>query len=388
MNVLFEFLGKEPIENVITCMHYQVDKVVFFGYYDLILEKKKSTSDFLMKYCGVSKVVCHPMPQADLQSMLTTMRREISYEIGKGNQIYFDLTGGESLILTAFGMLSKEFNMPIHHFDISKDKLMELEEGAKGSISADVAKRTKKMTLDEVVTMHGGVINYRLQKRLREAGSGETAEDIKRLWAVADRYDELWNLFSGFLREVLDAENDLSVNRSSGEVFRALKERKTRLSVDGLNEMLDALEQAGALLQLDYKNGQYRFQYKNRFIKECLWDGGSILELVVYQEEKATADDCRVGVHLDWDGEISFPQNADVLNEIDVLVLRGNIPTFISCKSGRLEGTRTLSALYELETVADRFGGKYAKKVLVITKPLSEAYVKRAKEMGIEIRNK
>ena len=45
----------------------------------------------------------------------------------------------------------------------------------------------------------------------------------------------------------------------------------------------------------------------------------------------------------------------------------------------------TLPALYELETVAQRFGGKYAKKVLAICGFLGDASRTRAKEMGIEI---
>lgn len=387
MVVLFEFLGKEPIENVITCMHYRVDKVVFFGYYDSILEKKESINAFLAKHCGVTKVVYHPLSEKDLRSTLATMRKEILYEKDRGNEIYFDLTGGESLILTAFGMLSGEWDMPMHYFDIAKNKIIELDEGANGSLCADVPEKKQKLTLDSLVMLHGGIINYKMQKRMKETEPEETTL-IGKLWEVADRYDSVWNLFSGFVREILDAGDDLSVNCSAGQVKQALKEKYTRLPAEELNGILDALAEAGLLLGLDYKNGQYRFNYKNRFVKDCLWDGGSVLELVVYEEERRTADECRVGVHLDWDGEITSPKEGDVLNEIDVLVLRGNIPTFISCKSGKLDGVKALSALYELETVADRFGGKYAKKVLVITKPLSAAYVKRAKEMGIEIRKK
>ena len=387
MVVLFEFLGREPIENVITCMHYQVDRVVFFGFYDTVREKKESINAFLEKYCGVKSVVYHPLSEKDLQSTLATMRKEILREKEQGNDIYFDLTGGESLILTAFGMLSGEWDMPMHLFDIPKNKLVELDEGACGSLSKEVPEKKQKLTLDGLVYMHGGIINYRMQKQIKTTGPGE-AGLIGKLWEVADRYDSIWNLFSGFVREILDAGDDLSVNCPTSRVTQALRDKYTRLPGEDLNGILDALARAGMILDLDYKNGQYRFSYKNRFVKECLWDGGSILELVVYEEEKKTADDCRVGVHLDWDGEITSPKEGDVLNEIDVVALRGNIPTFISCKSGKLEGAKALAALYELETVADRFGGKYAKKVLVITKPLSEAYVKRAKEMGIEIRRK
>ena len=47
--------------------------------------------------------------------------------------------------------------------------------------------------------------------------------------------------------------------------------------------------------------------------------------------------------------------------------------------------SNSLHALYELETVANRFGGKYAKKKLVTSRPLVDVYLKRAEEMGIEV---
>ena len=32
MNVLIEFFDEEPIENLITCTHFHMDKVICFGY--------------------------------------------------------------------------------------------------------------------------------------------------------------------------------------------------------------------------------------------------------------------------------------------------------------------------------------------------------------------
>ena len=170
-------------------------------------------------------------------------------------------------------------------------------------------------------------------------------------------------------------------------MLQMLSESKTKLNTSTkLNELLDALEEAGVLSDVVHSKKEYQFRFKNSFVKECLWDGGSILELYIYRCEKKKSNDCRVGVHIDWDGEIKYPWGTDVLTEIDVLTLQDNIPTFISCKSGKMEGTKALAALYELETVARRFGGKYAKKVLVVTKVLGEAYQARADEMGIEVR--
>ena len=48
--------------------------------------------------------------------------------------------------------------------------------------------------------------------------------------------------------------------------------------------------------------------------------------------------------------------------------------------------TQTLHALYELDTVANRFGGRYCKRVLVTAQPFSGVYMERAREMNIEVR--
>lgn len=70
----------------------------------------------------------------------------------------------------------------------------------------------------------------------------------------------------------------------------------------------------------------------------------------------------------------------DVLNEIDILYMRNNIPTFVSCKNQEVSKNMPL---YELETVADRFGGENVRKVLVAAEGFLPAIKNRADEMGI-----
>ena len=53
MIVNIEFLDNEPIENVISSLHFKIDKTIFFGFADVIEEKKEVTKNFLKKYCGV-----------------------------------------------------------------------------------------------------------------------------------------------------------------------------------------------------------------------------------------------------------------------------------------------------------------------------------------------
>ena len=388
MVVVFEFLSREPIENVITAMNFQVDRLVFFGNHEDIISQKEKTENFLRKYCAVESIVFLPLSGSNLQSVLQTMRKEIELELSKNAKLFFDITGGESLMLVAFGMLSREYETPMHMYDIYKGKLLELNAREEHTgISSIATKRPVPMTLDKLIEMHGGVINYKLQKDIKDVPDEESREDILKIRKVMKLHSEHWNPFSEFLRENMNPDEEGRVYRKESTVLKALADSSNKLkSAHKFYQIMEDLARAGAILDLKHSEGKYQFRFKNKAIKGYLWDGGSILELYSYLQEKEHSDECRVGVHLDWDGVLEGPSGIDVLNEIDVLSLRGYIPTFISCKSGKLSPQQCLHALYELDTVANRFGGKYAKKRLVVTSEINEVYQERALEMGIELK--
>ena len=417
MVVVFEFLSREPIENVITAMNFQVDRLVFFGNHEDIISQKEKTEKFLRKYCAVESIVFLPLSGSNLQSALETMRKEIELELSKKAKLFFDITGGESLMLVAFGMLSREYETPMHMYDIFKGKLLELNaeslhydarnteainkdnrnaddsalaspnEKQHLSISSIATKRPVPMTLDKLIEMHGGVINYKLQKDIKDVPDEESREDILKIRKVMKQHSEHWNPFSEFLRENMSPDEEGRVYRKESTVLKALADSSNKLkSAHKFYQIMEDLARAGAILDLKHSEGKYQFRFKNKAIKGYLWDGGSILELYTYLQEKGRSDECRVGVHLDWDGVLEGPTGIDVLNEIDVLSLQGYIPSFISCKSGKLSPQQCLHALYELDTVAHRFGGKYAKKRLVVTSEINEVYQERALEMGIELK--
>ena len=68
--------------------------------------------------------------------------------------------------------------------------------------------------------------------------------------------------------------------------------------------------------------------------------------------------------------------------------MHGMIPVFVSCKSGSIKNIGK-DELYKLDTVATRFGGKYAKKVLIATSlnnsPDANYLRQRAKDMQIRL---
>ena len=58
------------------------------------------------------------------------------------------------------------------------------------------------------------------------------------------------------------------------------------------------------------------------------------------------------------------------------------IPIFISCKNGQV----LVEELYKLNTVAERFGGDYAKKILIVSDfDKIDAIKTRADEMNIKL---
>ena len=88
---------------------------------------------------------------------------------------------------------------------------------------------------------------------------------------------------------------------------------------------------------------------------------------------------------IDWD-MAEEQQPCRTINEIDVLAMKGCIPVFVSCKNGMFD----VNELYKLNTVVERFGSKYAKKVLVSTemdKMRDHADVLRARMDDMDIRN-
>jgi hypothetical protein len=389
MNVVFEFLSEEPIENLITSMRFKIGKAVYFGYHDTIEKLKDSTTNFLKKYCDGEQAVFHAMSRSDVQSMTKTMRQAIEYEKSQGNSTYFDMTGGEEAILIAFGLLAGEYDTPMHAFDIEKNKLSRLEEGSSRAIT-DCEPRDFDLDLDKYVEMHGGRINYNLHKASKNINDPEFSEDVEKLWSIENDFTEEWNLLSIFLRTHMMPEASLEVNCDLEKTESLLRSANNRLNtLEKFNRIMDRLGAEGLLQDLMHSDGVYSFRYKDKAVRDCLRDGGSTLELYVYKREQADSDDCKVGVHLDWDGVLHAHTSgtADTNNEIDVILMQGAVPVFISCKNGVVAEDE----LFKLNTVADRFGGRYVKKVLIATTlgkrtaRSKQYFLERAKDMGITV---
>jgi hypothetical protein len=384
MIVNIEFLDEDLIENVITSLHYRIDKMLFFGYEDIVKEQSTNMEMFLKQICDVKEIDFCIVDRYDLGLTVDTIYEKVEAEIAAGNQVFFDLTGGESLPLVAFGMLSKELNAPMHKYNVYTNELYEYGYEDTMRISEVAEYEPIQLNLDTYILMYGGKINGRLRKDFKNTCSQQDVKDIEDMWKLYKKYRSKWMYYSNFLRQ-FPPQQGLLVAENTEDFVATFRKVPQIGKIKDFNLFLEDCYKAGFFTGLAYKNGFYRYEYKNGTVKNYFWDGGSILEMHTFLEESKREEiaDCRVGVHIDWDGVIHDSVNSDVLNEIDIMSIEGNMPTFISCKSGKVDQM----ALYELSTIANKFGGKYVKKVLVISKEISEVHLLRAKEMGIEVRN-
>lgn len=383
MIINVEFFDENPIENVITSLNYKVDKTLFFGYANMIKENQKCTERFLKDICGVREVEFCIVDDFDLTGIIDTISNVIEEDIQSGHSVFFDLTGGESLPLVAFGILSRELSAPMHTYDIYSGQMHEY--GYEGSsLLSELAEYDPiSLNLDSFISLYGGTINYRMHKDFKDTWSKDDIKDVVDMWNLSRKYKTKWVYYSALLRKFMPDDN-LTVHTEAKKFLTELKKNPAIGSIGTFNQFLDSCASLGFLKDVCHENGVYSYRYKNASIKNYFWDGGSILEMYAFLKEthENDANDCRVGVHIDWDGVIHNMPGKDVLNEIDIMSMKDNLPTFISCKIGNVDQM----ALYELETVANRFGGKYAKKVLVVAKDVAPGHLLRAEEMGIEVR--
>ncbi|MCR4788910.1 MAG: DUF1887 family protein [Lachnospiraceae bacterium] len=386
MVVLIEFLDREPIENYITCLNYQVDRVVFFGYQKEIDRQRETAQNFLKKECGISSVIFHAVSATNAKATIENITKQVEAEKGHGADVFFDVTGGESLILTAFGIIAERIKAPVHFFDVVKGEIHEIETGANKHMSTFVPERKVRMTIDRYLCMYGGIEIKERHKNNKEL-TQENIVNLRSLCEVSEQFREVWNGFSNFMAYVFNNGDSLSAARSAQEVILELNKDNVKIgTVKDLNEILDTLSEKKLITDLVHEDGKYRLKYVNKYVKACILEAGSVLELNACSRECIDTDEYRIGVNIDWDGVVHPAAQGDVYNEIDVLTLKGYILTFISCKSGKFRNDEEVNrALYELETVATRFGGRYAVKKIYLKNKLGPVHEERAEEMGIRL---
>ncbi len=312
--------------------------------------------------------------------------RKLNEIIDTNEDCCFDLTGGKELVLAAMGVVSEKRNIPMVQFNVRSGKLIRVKNTAGIPDEKDVG-----MKINECVVLNGGSVIENAKDDYLWKMTPDFICDVEIAWNICRRDCALWNrqvkVLTSF--EHFVCYDDLSVNVTAEN----MKDPGVLLLLDW--DMMEEFEKEGLICDLSREKGGLSFAYKNEQVHKCLCKAGNPLELYVYslilelaKENPDYCDDVDVGVFVDWDGVVhnSLAGKTDTRNEIDLMMMHNLVPVLISCKNGDVHK----EALYELETVANRYGGEYAKKILIAThistSNVARKYIlQRGVDMGIDI---
>lgn len=395
---LVEIFDKTPVENIITTLAFKPDRVVFVGsdqwkiYREVELYKEVLAGRGIkteMSVCGVAK------------NNLDGIVRSLYEIISNPDEDYIvDFSGGDESSLVAVGMILGDPKLTanrIYAFRINaisrRGVLFEAVYGEDGERriereTYDFSQRTQVyLTAEENITIHGGRV---FGRGIKISRGDDVCRDIDVMWEMCRKDPVEWNAeintFSGESSEYSDKGLYVIPRDSIGG-------GRERVKAD----IWDTCVKEGLVIIDKEKSTDSAvvFRYKNKIVAECLSKSGSVLEYYTYKtaleaesDGEPLFDDAEIGIVIGWDNDPDGTRN-----EIDVMLMRGMLPIFISCKNGDVKSDE----LYKLETVAKQFGGDYSEKALVSSAffdPSSKVYAgdkgasnfrDRASDMGVRL---
>jgi len=269
---------------------------------------------------------------------------------------------------------NKGKNIQIHRYNFNTNKLYDCD-GDNRSVFDD--KTELSLSVEENVRIYGGDVIY-------EDSDGDVftflwdmnaafEADVDRMWRIAQKNQREWNKQINIFEAISECgvTNGLETTVSWDVLAHHLQINK--MPDVRIWSIINALEKAG-LMKLFEDDEVVSLKFKDAQVKRCLTKAGQVLEMKIYKEMKNLRDkhgsfvfsDVMNGVQIDWDGRLDENgESGDIetKNEIDVFAVKNVTPVFVSCKNGSFEADE----LYKLRTVAERFGGRYAKVALAVT---------------------
>ncbi len=389
-----EFFDRTAAENVCACLAYVPDRVIYIGdnsrrmkkyalYYQKVFENRGYNIEFS----------CKTVSKSNLDNAVGI----ITDIVEAYDDCVFDITGGEEILNVAPGIVYARYpdrNIQIHKFNIRNNAVYDCDKDG-----IPVYKQTPYLSVKENLLIHGADMvctGVGEDNTYNWDMNADFAEDINKMWSVCKEDVRYWNAVISVL-EAAGGEDENSLTTTADLISLETLLSKRKVDFSKSNPVIGKLLKYGLLKDFDTASGKtVRIVYKNRQVKRCLTKSGQALEMKIFSCAKNALDDNgeRVyndavnGVVIDWDGDVGDEAEGryDTENEIDVLLMHGMIPMFVSCKNGIVSAEE----LYKLNTVAKRFGGEYAKKVLVATSlsalgDAGEYLRQRAKDMDIRI---
>lgn len=400
---VIELFDRSPLQNLSGALPYEADHVILIGTNQKHMEACAPTyRQILERFHPTVRLELVFLPKYGIVEAVDTFVRIAKAE----SPVVFDISGGNDYLLSAAGIAYERLHTEgievyLSHISVRSGKTAGLQKPLPPH--RDIRKMS--LSCDEVIALHGGAIIYANQKKngtvAWDFSEHDFGADVLQLWQVCRTDCRAWNRMCALLGE-LEAvcdERQSTMQRVPQTVtlsYDTLRQKGKTQTAASVLPFLEQFSAMGVLKSLQNTPDTLSYTYKSAQIRAVLLKAGTVLELVTYLAAKNARTkkgvflygDARTGVVLDWDGDIhaTAPSFPNTENEIDVLLVRGMIPVFVSCKNGNVDENE----LYKLSSVAAHFGAGYAKKVLVAT-DLQKNYASlarfrdRARQMDIVI---
>ncbi len=366
---LIEIFDKTPVDNIITTLAFKPDRVIFVGSDPKRINRELPLYKSVLNGRGIkTEMTVKSVAKNNLDGIVKSLYDIIS---DREETYIVDFSGGDESSLVAVGMVLGDSTLAakrICAFRINaisrRGVLFEAvyDEFGNRKIerqSYDFSYKTQVyLTAEENIIIHGGRVFDRGEKFSR---GDSVCGDINIIWEICKNNCSEWN------SDINRFSAEVSAYSAGEELYLIARDSighgRGMVSLDLWNSFVES----GLVIIEQEKcgKGTYVFRYKNRIVYECLNKAGSALEYYAYKNALETKrdgeplfDDAEVGIVIGWNDEIEGTRN-----EIDIMLMHGTVPIFISCKNGDVK----TDELYKLETVSKQFGGDYSERVLMST---------------------
>lgn len=393
---LVEFFDDVPIDNMVSCLAIKPEKIIFVGENKIMKKREPAYLRLMEKYSMQVVLEYKAINKNSIEQIVESLTEIVESE----EECTFDLTGGADLVLVAMGIVYERYRqegkIQMHRFNIRTGTIYDCDSDG----ILPLFDPLKLAVKDNIMLYGGDIVSFDGNKGTYDWNfDGDFELDIRVMWDICKKNPGLWNAQIGTFSYISKFcstdifQLKMSASKSYIENIMSINEKK----YVWISDLIMAFQRYG-LIQNVSDNGDFiTFEFKNEQVKLCLTKEGTLLELMVLILAKSVKDrdgapkynDAVNGVYIDWDSNIHdvTDEEKNTENEIDIVLMKGLVPIFISCKNGYVDE----SELYKLNTVAEKFGGPYAQKVLVATyfgKKSTEShkyFVQRAKDMKIQL---
>ncbi|MBO7663827.1 MAG: DUF1887 family protein [Clostridia bacterium] len=367
MQTLIELYDPSPINNVLSSLMFQPKEMIL-----LCPPESAEDREFRRSLRAFFQYMNCPVRVTFVSVSLLDARsteRVLGEILASHNDCAIDISGGTDASLFAAGACSGD--TAVFTYSRKRNAFYEI----KNASFARSLPCTVRLDVAGCLKMAGGTL---LPGREDHTLLRDRLEEIDRLFRVYSLYRRIWNGQISFIQKISSAESgDL-------EADGPLRKKAGNKMVQADPDLFRELAEENLIQDLQILEDRISFRFPDETVRFWLRDIGAVLELQVFRACHLAGcfDDVVLSAVVNWQG--GAIHHDSVTNEIDVMAVQGISPVFISCKTCEVH----TEALNELAILRDRFGGKYARALLVTSGMATKTRANmrmRAVKLGIEL---